>query len=132
VTYYYLLEEVDFYGKRTLHGPVSTTPNDIVLIWPIEWESLPEGPPLFMWASSGSFSFKVDVSTSASFPASTTITFPEEGWTSNLSCWLRPEEWGLILSKAQASGGHLFWRVRAKGKHDEVVFSDWRKFFLDN
>jgi len=131
VTYYYFLEEVDFYGKSTLHGPVSATPNDIVLIWPIEWESLPEGPPLFMWASSGSFSFKVDVSTSASFPASGTITFPEEGWTSDLSFWLRPEDWELILSKAQAPGGHLFWRVRAKGKNDEEVFSDWRKFFLD-
>jgi len=131
VTYYYLLEDIDFYGKSTLHGPVSATPNDIVLIWPIEWEPLPKGSSLFMWSSSGNFSFKVDVSTSTSFPASGTITFPEEGWTSDLSCWLGPEEWEAILRTAQASGGHLFWRVRAKGKNDELVFSDWRKFFID-
>jgi hypothetical protein len=131
VTYYYLLEDIDFYGKSTLHGPVSATPNDIVLIWPIEWEPVPSGSSLFMWASSGNFSFKVEVSPSASFPASETITFPEEGWTSDFSYWLRPEEWEVILRKAQASGGHLFWRVRAKGKNDEVVFSDWGKFFIE-
>jgi len=84
-----------------------------------------------MWASSGNFSFKVEVSTSASFPASGKITFPEEGWTSDLSFWLGPEEWEVILRKAQTSGGHLFWRVRAKGKNEKVVFSDWRKFFFE-
>ena len=131
VTYYYLLEDIDFYGKSTLHGPVSATPNDIVLIWPIEWEPIPLGSSLFMWVSSGNFSFKVEVSTSVSFPVSETITFPEEGWTSDLSFWLQPEEWELILRKTQASGGHLFWRVLAKGKNDEVVFSDWRKFFIE-
>ncbi len=131
VTYYYLLEAIDFNGKSTLHGPVSATPNDIVLIWPIEWEPVPAGSSLFMWSSSGNFSFKVEVSASASFPASGTITFPKEGWSSDLSFWLRPEEWELILRKAQASGGYLFWRVRAKGKGEEEVFSDWRKFSIE-
>jgi hypothetical protein len=131
VTYYYLLEDVDFYGKSTLHGPVSATPNDIVLIWPIEWEPVPAGSLLFMWSSSGNFSFKVEVSTSASFPTSGTITFPGERWTSDLSFWLGPEEWELILRKAQASRGQFFWRVKAKRKNEEVVFSDWRKFFVE-
>lgn len=131
VTYFYLLEDIDIYGKSTLHGPVSATPNDIVLIWPIEWEPVPAGSSLFMWSSSGNFSFKVEVSTSASFPASGTLTFPVHGWTSDLSFWLRPEEWELILRKAQESGGHFFWRVLAKGENEEVVFSDWGKFFID-
>jgi hypothetical protein len=131
VTYYYLLEDIDFNGKSTLHGPVSATPNDIELIWPIEWEPVPAGSSLFMWSSSGNFSFKVEVSTSASFPASGTITFPEQGWTSDFSFWFRPEEWELILREAQASGGQLFWRVLAKGKNEEVVFSDWGKFFIE-
>jgi len=131
VTYYYLLEDIDFYGVSTLHGPVSATPNDIIIIWPIDWEPLPSGYSLFSWTSSGNFSFKVDVSTNPSFPDSKTLSFPEEGWTSGLSLWLRPEEWELILRKAQASGGHLFWRIRAKSQDGEVVCSNWKRFIVE-
>jgi len=131
VTYYYLLEDIDFYGVNTLHGPVSATPNDIIIIWPIDWEPLPSGYSLFSWTSSGNFSFKVDVSTNPSFPDSKTLSFPEEGWTSGLSLWLRPEEWELILRKAQASGGHLFWRIRAKSQDGEVVCSNWKRFIVE-
>jgi len=131
VTYYYLLEDVDCYGKSTFHGPVSATPNDIILIWPPDWEPLDSGASIFSWTSSGNFSFKVDVSTSASFSASETITFPEEGWTSGLSFWLRPEEWEVILREAQASGGHLFWRIKAKSQDGRVICSDWRKIIFN-
>jgi hypothetical protein len=131
VTYYYLLEDVDFYGKSTLHGPVSATPNDIILIWPPDWEPLDSDYSIFSWTSSGNFSYKVDVSTNPSFPDSTTLSFPNEGWTSNISFWLRPEEWEMILWKAQQSGGQLFWRLRAKSQDGQVVCSNWKKFVID-
>jgi metal-sulfur cluster biosynthetic enzyme len=132
VTYYYLLEDVDFYGKSTLHGPVSATPNDIILIWPIDWEPLDSGASLFSWASSGNFSFKVDVSKNPSFSDSETLSFPEEGWTSSISLWLRPEELEMILSKARESGGHLFWRIRAKSQDDRVFCSYWKRIIVEN
>jgi len=131
VTYYYLLEDIDFHGKSTLHGPVSATPNDIMLIWPIEWEPLGSGASIFSWASSGDFSFKVDVSTTPSFPDSKTLSFPEDGWVSSLSLWLRPEEWKIILRKARESSGQLFWRIRAKNQDARVACSDWKKFAVD-
>jgi hypothetical protein len=131
VTYYYLLEDVDFYGKSTFHGPVFATPNDIILIWPIYWEVLPSGSSLFSWTSSGDFSFKVDVSSNPSFSDSETISFPEEGWTSSISIWLRPEEWEMILKRAHASGEHLFWRVKAKSQDGQVVCSDWKRFIVE-
>jgi len=131
VTYYYLLVDVDFHGKSTFHGPVSATPNDFIIIWPIDWEPLPSGYSLFSWTSSGNFSFKVDVSTNPSFPDSKTLSFPEEGWTSGHSLWLRPEEWEVILRKARAAGGQLFWRVRAKSQDGRTIYSDWRRFVIE-
>jgi len=82
VTYYYLLEDIDFFGKSTLHGPILATPNDIILIWPPDWEPLASGASLFSWESSGDFSFKVDVSMNPAFSDSETFSFPEEGWLS--------------------------------------------------
>jgi len=131
VTYYYLLEDIDFYGKSTYHGPVSATPNDIILIWPPDWEPLASGYSIFSWICNGDFSFKVDISLNPSFSNSETFTFPEEEWVSNLSLWLRPEEWQMILRKAQESRGQLFWRIRAKSDDGRVVCSDWKRFVVE-
>jgi len=131
VTYYYLLEDVDFYGKSTLHGPVSATPNDIILIWPRDWEVFPSGSSLFSWVSSGDLSFKVDVCSNPSFLDSETITFPKEGWVSELSLWLRPEERERILKRARLSGGQLFWRIRAKSQDGRVIYSKLKRFVVD-
>jgi hypothetical protein len=130
-TYYYLLEDVDFYGKSKLHGPVSATPNDIILIWPPDWEPLDSDYSIFCWTSPDNFSYKVDVSTNPSFPDSITHSFPNEGWTSNISLWLRPEEWEMILWKAQQSGGQLFWRLRAKSQNGRVICSNSRKIIFN-
>jgi hypothetical protein len=132
VTYYYLLEDIDFHGKSTFHGPISATPDDIILIWPIDWEPLASGASLFSWTSSGSFSFKVDVSSNPSFSDSETLSFPDEGWVSALSLWVQPEEWETILRKAQESGGHLFWRIRAKSQDGRVISSDGKRFIVKN
>jgi len=131
VIYYYKLEDIDIYGKSTFHGPVSAIPNDIIPIWPPDREVLPSDVSLFSWSSFGSFSFKVEISTNPSFPDSGMLTFPEEGWLSGLSLWLRPEEWEIILSKAQQSGGQLFWRVKAKSQDGKVVYSNWRRFVIE-
>jgi len=130
VTYYYLLEDVDFCGKSTLHGPVSATPNEFILIWPPDREVPPSDVSLFSWASTGSLSFKVEISTNPSFPASETISFPEEGWTSDNPMWLTPREREIVLRKARQSGGQLFWRVRAKSPDGSVARSEWRKLVL--
>jgi hypothetical protein len=131
VTYYYLLEDIDFYGQSSLHGPVAATPNDIILIWPIDWEPLDSGSSLFSWTSSANFSFKVDVSAGPSFSDSETITFPEDGWASGLSLWIRPEEWMMMFREARSSGGQLFWRIRAKSQEGRVICSDWKRFVID-
>jgi len=131
VIYYYKLEDIDIYGHSTFHGPVSATPNDFILIWPPEREVLSSDVSLFSWSSSGSFSFKVEISSNPSFPDSGMLTFPEEGWLSGLSLWLRPEEWEMILRKAHESGGQIFWRVRTKGQDGREIFSDSKRFVID-
>jgi len=129
--YYYKLEDINIHGKSTFHGPVSATPHNITLIWPDEGKILPSGALLFSWASSGGFYFKVEISMNPSFAASETLTFPEEGWITTNSLWLRPEEWEMVLKKAYESGGQLFWRVRAKNKDGREIFSDWRRYVIE-
>jgi len=129
--YYYKLEDIDIYGKSTFHGPVSSIPNDIIPIWPDEGKILPSGALLFSWASSGSFYFKVEISMDPSFPVSEWFAFPGEEWTNGHSLWLTPREWEMVLSKAQQSGGQLFWRVRAKNKDGREIFSDWKRFVIE-
>ena len=131
VIYYYKLEDIDIYGKSTFHGPVPAIPNDIIPIWPDEWEILSSGELLFNWSSSDSYSFKVDMSTNPSIPASETLSFPENRWISSHSIWLTPREWAIVLRKAQESGGQLFWRIRAKSEDGRVVCSDWRRFVIE-
>ncbi len=130
--YYYKLEDINIYGKSTFHGSVSAIPNDIIIIWPDEGKIRPSEALLFSWASSGNNTYKVEISPNPSFPASETLTFPEEGWTTTNSLWLCPEEWEMVLSKAQQSGGQLFWRVRARSEDGREVFSGSRRFIIDH
>jgi len=131
VIYYYKLEDIDINGKSTFHGPVPAVPNDLIPIWPDEREILPSGASLFSWSSLGNYLFKVEISTNPSFPASESLSFPEEGWTSSSSIWLRSDEWEMLLRKAQQSEGQLFWRIRAKSPDGQEVLSDWKKFIID-
>jgi len=132
VIYYYKLEEIDIYGKSTFHGPVPAIPHDIIPILPIEGEKLRSGALLFSWASSSNYSFKVEISPSPSFSGSETFAFPEEGWIYGNSLWLTQREWGFVLRKAYASEGQLFWRVKAQGPDGREVFSNWKKFFIED
>lgn len=108
VTYYYLLEDVDMYGKSSFHGPVRATPNDIMLIWPIEWEPLYPDSSIFSWSCSHYSYFKVEISANPTFPDSETISFPEEGWIFGPSLWLSPKELAMIHRAVRESGGKLF------------------------
>jgi hypothetical protein len=131
VIYYYKLEDIDINGKSSFHGPVSATPNDIILIWPDEWEILPSGGLSLSWASSGNYSFKVEISPSPSFAASKTLAFPEGDWTSGLYLGIKPEQWEMILRRAQESGGQLFWRVRAMSEDGSIIYSDRRRLVVE-
>ena len=130
--YYYKLEDIDISGKSTFHGPVSAIPNDIIPIWPPDREVIPSDSGLFSWSSSRSYSFKVEISPGPSFPASETLSFPEEGWISGNSLWLNLMNWEKVVQKAQQSGGQLFWRLRAKNENGREVFSDWKRFAVEN
>ena len=132
VIYYYKLEEIDIYGKSTFHGPVPAVPHDIIPFLPNEEGKLHSGALLFSWASSSNYSFKVEISPSLSFPASDTLSFPEEGWISGNSLWLAQKEREMVLRKAHASGGQLFWRVMAKSQDGRVIYSHWKRFILKN
>ncbi|UCG70298.1 MAG: DUF2341 domain-containing protein [Thermoplasmata archaeon] len=79
-------------------------------------------------ASSSNYSFKVEISPSPSFPASETLTFPEEEWVYSNSLWLTPREWEMVFSEAQSSAGQLFWRVRAKSPDGRAIYSHWLRF----
>ena len=129
--YFYKLEDIDIYGKSTFRGPVPAFPHDIILIWPPDGEILPPGVLLFSWSSSGSFYFKVEISMNPSFPGSETLSFPEDKWTKGHSLWLTPREWEIVLSKAQQSGGQMFWRVRAMRQDGRLVYSDWKRFIVE-
>ncbi len=131
VIYYYKLEEIDIYGKSIYHGPLPAVPHDIIPIWPNEVGKLHSGDLLFSWASSGNYSFKVEISPNPSFPDSETFSFPKDGWISGDSLWLLPEEWETVLQKAQQSRGQLFWRVRAKGLDGIEVYSDLKRIVLE-
>jgi len=132
VTYYYKLQDIDVYGKSTFHGPVPATPNDIIPIWPPDKIFLPSDAFLFSWSSSGNNSYQVEISPNPSFPDSETLSFPDFGWISGNSLWLRTEELEIVLKKAYESGGQLFWRVRAKSQDGRVVYSNWKKFSVEN
>lgn len=132
VTYYYFLEDIDIYGKSTLHGPVSATPNDIMLIWPLEGEPVSLDSPFFNWRSLSHNYFKVDISFKTGFPDSDTLSFPKDGWTSNQYLLLRPEQWMMVLRRAQVMGGHLYWRVRAKGEDGHIFYSDSRELVFQD
>jgi hypothetical protein len=129
--YYYKLEDIDINGKSTFHGPVSATPNDLILIWPIDWEELPSDAFLCSWSSTLFSFFKVDISTNPSFPDSETLSFPKGKWTSGLSLWIRPEQWESILRRAKESGGQIFWRVRAIGEDGSIIYSDRKRFVVE-
>jgi len=129
--YYYKLEDIDIYGKSTFHGPVPAIPNDIIIIWPPDRIIRPSDALVFSCSSSGSYAFKVEISTNLSFLASHTLFFPEDGWISGNSLWLTPREWEIVLRMARQLGGQLFWRVRARSEDGRVIFSDWRKFVIE-
>ncbi len=129
--YYYKLEDIDIYGNTSFHGPVPATPNDIIPIWPDEGKIIPSGAILFSWASAENYYFKIEISANPSFSASETITFPEEGWITTNSLWLRPEEWEMALNTARESEGRLFWRIRARSEDGRVVYSNWKRFLFE-
>ncbi|MFQ6069308.1 MAG: hypothetical protein ACE5LC_02155 [Candidatus Aminicenantales bacterium] len=131
ITYYYIIEDIDIYGKRTLHGPVSATPNDIILIFPVEGDSISLNSLFFSWKSSRFHYFKVDISPNASFPYSETLSFPLRGWTVNQSLWLKQKQKMMILRKARAKSKQLFWRVRAKTEKCRIVYSRSKKFVIE-
>ncbi len=130
--YFYKLEDVDTSGKSAFHGPVPGVPHDVILIWPPESDILASGDLLFSWASSGNYSFKVEISSNPSFPASHTLSFPTEGWIHSSSLWLEPEDRDVLLRMARESGGQLFWRVRARSQDGRVLYSDWKRFVIEN
>jgi hypothetical protein len=132
VIYYYKLEDMDIYGKSKFHGPVPAIPTDLIPIWPPNRIIRPSDALFFSWSISGSNSFKVEISSNASFPSSETLSFPEEEWTSDFSLWFTPREWEMILRKAQKSGDQLFWRIRARGQNGKEVCSSSRRFIIDH
>jgi hypothetical protein len=131
VIYYYKLEDIDIYGQSTFHGPVPAIPTDLIPIWPPNRIIRPSDPLVFSWSSSGSNSFKVEISPNPSFSSSETLSFPDDGWISGNSLWLAAREWEMVLRKATQSGGQLFWRVRAKSEDETMIYSDWRRFVIE-
>lgn len=130
ITYYYLLEDIDIYGRRTLHGPVHVTLNDIRLLWPVNREILHHHYALFSWNSSDYSYFKIDISSSSVFPNSATLSFPQDEWTPRQSLQLGKNEWTVLLKTFRGQVNELYWKVRARSNDGRIVHSDAQRFVI--
>ena len=132
VTYFYLLEDVDCYGRRSVSGPVSATPHDIQLIWPEDGQLLAVDAYLFCWRSANFSSFKVDLSFSESFLDSNTVSFPSDSWTADQYLCFSLDVLVRLARRAEVSGGAIYWRVRARLSDGPEVCSETRKLRFIN
>ena len=93
LTYYYKLEDIDYNGISTFHGPVSATVGDdaILLLSPEDGASVSAFTPLtFEWEGDGLVRFKLNFSTSPDF-TSKVIVLPRK--TRRLRGWITEESY---------------------------------------
>jgi hypothetical protein len=79
--------------------------------------------PTFVWEHIGYNAFKVEFSGDSAFPATDTLTLPEEDWLSESPFTPTEKEWESVRQKA-GTEGRVYWRVKAKDSNENVAFSE--------
>ncbi|PXF58511.1 MAG: hypothetical protein C4B58_06535 [Deltaproteobacteria bacterium] len=120
LTYYYQLEDIDYSGISTFHGPVSATlgAEAIALIYPEDGALVPVYPPaVFEWEGARLERFKLGFSTDPDFE-SRVIMLPRGSkrhgrWITGESYTPNRREWRMIRHLGRR-GGTMYWAVSGK------------------
>ena len=137
LTYFYELEDIDYSGVSTFHGPVSATVGDsvIILLSPEDGASVsPVTPPTFEWESNSLVRFKLQFSTEPTFQKRVTVVPPDQKkrivWIEKQFNTPSQKEWGRIL-RLDNKGKTVYWRVYGEDEAGEGYTSDVFGFSVD-
>ena len=122
--YYYKLEDIDYSGVSTFHGPVSATMGDeaILLMSPEDGASVSGfTPPTFEWDGAGPARFKLQFSTAPAFKKKFMV-LPNE-WIEEESYTPSQKEWRRIL-RLSRKGQVVYWRVYGEDEAGESLNSE--------
>ncbi|PXF57168.1 MAG: hypothetical protein C4B58_10935 [Deltaproteobacteria bacterium] len=122
LTYYYQLEDIDYAGVSTFHGPVSATLSDeaIALIFPEDGALIPAYPPTaFEWDGAGLERFKLNFSTDPDFESKVVVLqrgYKRHGrWITGESYTPNRKEWRSIRRLGR-KGRTVYWAVYGEDK----------------
>ena len=137
-TYSYELEDIDYSGVSTFHGPVSATVGDsvIILLSPEDGASVsPVTPPTFEWESNSLVRFKLQFSTEPTFQKRVTVVPPDQKkrivWIEKQFYTPSQKEWGRILRLGN-KGKTVYWRVYGEDAAGEGFNSQAFAFTIDD
>ena len=130
LTYFYELEDIDYDGLSTFHGPVSATVGDeaLVLLSPEDRASVsPFTPPTFEWEGEGLFRFKVGFSTDPHFTSKVivlpTLSKRRNPWITEEFYMPTRREWRRIRRLGR-KGRTVYWRVNGEDEAEEGFTSE--------
>ena len=129
-TYYYKLEDIDYSGTSTFHGPVSATVSDeaILLLSPEDGSYVSDfTPPTFEWDGADLVRFKLRFSTDPTFKKKVIVVPLDQKkrivWIEEESYTPSPKEWRGI-SRLGRKGQTVYWRVYGEDEVGEGYTSD--------
>jgi hypothetical protein len=138
-TVYYKLEDIDYSGASTFHGPVAATVGGITLLSPKHFASEPAGARItFEWAADGFKQFKIEVSNRIDFKskAATFSGLSKERQESTTKQWgtahaytPTTNEWK-IVRRLGKDGKLVYWRVVGKDGSGKGIVSKPEGFGL--
>jgi hypothetical protein len=121
-SYYYKLEDIDFQGTSTLHGPVKATPGSLRLISPTEGASFtPDTPPTLAWESDDYRHFILKYSFGGEIDEVKGI---QSNWQPDATAWKRFAK-SLLQQQPQQN---IFWQITARDKENNEGVSEIRLF----
>jgi len=129
-TYFYELEDIDYSGTSTFHGPVSATLSNeaILLLSPEDGASVsPVVPQTFEWDGATLSQFKLQFSTDPTFKKKVMVLPPDDKkqivWIEGLSYTPRSKEWRGI-ERLGSKGKTVYWRVYGENEAGEGYTSE--------
>jgi uncharacterized repeat protein (TIGR03803 family) len=119
--YFYKLEEIDFVGGSTLHGPFQTEDPSITLVGPEDQSLFSATTPTFRWKAEGVSRFRIQFSRNPDFTGRVvTLAFwygiKGKSYTPLPAAWRR-------VSRLRGSESTLYWRVFGRDRRGKKVIS---------
>jgi hypothetical protein len=118
VTYYYKLEDIDFSGVSIFRGPVSNSPDKVLIIGPVVQNAVftPDTPPIFEWAEDRYSEFKFQFSDDN---GQTFYEIPADNqWMKETSITPQAAAWEEYAKMKK--GQIIFWRVVGKNEQGKA------------